>query len=320
MNGGINNDIIQLTKDEFLNIDDVAQRLTQLDELFRQTKDNRGIFIVAYKDMTIRLREKIRLQKDSTEKVFNNTHWLEQYLLAFANLYRKALYGSVKALNIPEAWRIAFEKADDDRGVISLQHLMLGINAHIAHDLPLALYQTGVGTREEQKHKKMDHDKVNDVLREATNSIQNKVTRYHLSQGFSILEKILGPFDEWITQFYFEKQREQAWYNALHLTYLSKDEPVDSYLRDWFAWALQSTQSFTSFETLLRQIDLKALDLAQVITTWKLPKVPGFREDVTFDEFERVLTDQDLEQLEAEIEGKKKVAETETAWDWTKII
>ena len=154
MDDGINNDIIQLTENEFLNIDDVAQRLTQLEELFRQTKDNRGIFIVAYKDMTIRLREKIRLQKDGTEKVFNNINWIEEYLLAFANLYRKALYGSIQTLSIPEAWRIAFEKAYDDRGVISLQHLMLGINAHIAHDLPFALYQTGVGVGAERKHKK----------------------------------------------------------------------------------------------------------------------------------------------------------------------
>jgi Family of unknown function (DUF5995) len=58
--------------------------------------------------------------------------------------------------HVPEAWRIAFRAAKRER-VVTLGDLMLGINAHVNHDLAFIYYRLGV-------HNHADHLHVNTVL------------------------------------------------------------------------------------------------------------------------------------------------------------
>lgn len=309
--------ITHLTQQPYATVAAAEKSLRGLEALFRRSKDNRGLFVIAYAEMTTRLKKALA----GLHSPFNEPAWVTDYLLAFANLYRRALYGFVTGATIPAAWRIAFERAADDRGVISLQHLLLGINAHIGHDLPLSLQQVGLGEGETQQRRYTDHLRVNEILKAATNPIQDKVTRFHLSQGFSLLEKIIGPFDEGLTNYFFKRQRTRAWYNGLHLACLSDGVSIDSHLADWFRWALQSNQAVTDAPQLRQRLDQRALQFAaDVILRWKLPSIPGFRDDDAFDSFEQPLTDAELAQLAENIEQQRSLSAIGVEWDWSEVL
>jgi hypothetical protein len=309
--------ITRLTETPYHTVAAAEKSLRALEALFRRGKDNRGLFVIAYAEMTTRIKYAL-LDRPSP---FNEPAWVTEYLLAFANLYREALHGFVTGAIIPAAWRIAFERAADDRGVISLQHLLLGINAHIGHDLPLSLQQVGLGQGETQQRRYADHLRVNEILKAATDSIQDKVTRFHLSQGFSLLEKIIGPFDEELTNYFFERQRTRAWYNGLHLACLSSGASIDSQLADWFRWALQSDETVTDARQLRQRLDQRAFQFAaDVILRWKLPSIPGFKDDETFEAFEPTLSDAKLAQLARDIEQQRNLSAAGVEWNWSEAL
>lgn len=309
--------ITRLTQHPYPTVTAAEESLRGLESLFRRGKDNRGLFVIAYAEMTTRLKFALAEQPSP----FNEPAWVTDYLLAFANLYRQALHGFVTGATIPATWRIAFERAVDDRGVISLQHLLLGINAHIGHDLPLSLHQVGLGKGETQQRRYADHLRVNEILKAATNPIQDKVTRFHLSQGFSLLEKIIGPFDEGLTNYFFKRQRTRAWYNGLHLACLSGGTPIDSQLADWFRWALQSDEAVSDVPQLRQRLDQRAFQFAaDVILRWKLPSIPGFRDDETLDAFEPTFTNAELMQLADNIEQQRNLSAAGVEWNWSEAL
>src|SRR5438132_10702035 len=67
-------------------------------------------------------------------------HALEYLDVVFANLYFQAIIDWKKDA-APRAWQVLFE-ARYKPGVARIQFALCGMNAHINHDLPLALVQT----------------------------------------------------------------------------------------------------------------------------------------------------------------------------------
>jgi hypothetical protein len=87
---------------------------------------------------------------------------MEAFARAFAGWYPRLRHQGV---GVPGCWRAAFDVAGD-RHLMIVQHLLLGINAHVNHDLPqvvVAMAPEGsdlAGLR-------ADFDAVNDVLAES---------------------------------------------------------------------------------------------------------------------------------------------------------
>jgi hypothetical protein len=278
---------------EYQTISDAAQSLTALENLFRQTKDKRGIFVVAYKEMTDTLQKLIDSQEKGSDKIFNDLEWVKGYLVTFANLYREALYGALHHLTVPRAWKISFEKIEDE-GILTIQHLMLGINAHIMRDLPFTLNQIGLGNDEQQKFRKEDHDNVNQVLETATDTIQKKVSNYHRAKGLALLDSFLTSFDEWVTNSFFQRQREMAWLDALSLAESGE---------------------------LRGKIEDKAEEYALRISAWQFPKVVAEFFMPDGGEIIEILSpDEKQVALMKSIEGKIQPNEPKMNWDWTQVI
>jgi hypothetical protein len=290
--------ILQHTRDEFVTMNQVVQSLTDLEDLFRKTKDSRGLFVVAYVETTTSLRQKIQRQRQGEGQFFNDPDWIEQILLAFANLYRQALFGSIQNLAIPAAWQIAFSKASD-RKTLSIQHFMLGINAHVLHDLPIAVYQANIGLSEERPAKRQDYNKVNDILRNATNSIQKKISNYHRAKGLGVLDQLFFGLDEWIADFFFRSERESSWYRAEELTNPREGETVDE---------------------VRRKIDVAAQKIALQISAWRFPYILANYFNPEDEVLVKVITPTE-EELKAmyEIEGPGS-NKTDETWNWTEII
>lgn len=85
------------------------------------------------------------------------------YSFYFATFYLEARDNYAAGQTVAEPWRLAFQSADQEK-TTGTGDLLLGVNAHVNHDLAFALAHVGL-TAPDGSSRKPDHDKVNDVLR-----------------------------------------------------------------------------------------------------------------------------------------------------------
>jgi len=67
--------------------------------------------------------------------------WIEHLDVVFAHLYFNAITSSIQSAGVPSSWQALFE-ARFETGIDRIQFALAGMNAHINHDLALALLQT----------------------------------------------------------------------------------------------------------------------------------------------------------------------------------
>jgi hypothetical protein len=91
---------------------------------------------------------------------------MEDFACAFARWYVQARTGQA---DVPGCWRAAFDVAGDD-GLMIVQHLLLGINAHVNHDLPQVVVERAPASGD-LTDLRADFDAVNDILAETIPSV-----------------------------------------------------------------------------------------------------------------------------------------------------
>ncbi|MEO5680475.1 MAG: DUF5995 family protein, partial [Acidimicrobiales bacterium] len=131
-------------------IADVAARLAAQ---ARASDDALGYFAAMYTRVTGHIGDGI------TAGSFRDAERMDLFATTFAGRYLDAM-GSGPAR--PRCWQATIDVAGD-RHLIILQHLLLGINAHVNHDLPLAVVTVAEATGDLQAVKP-DFDAVNDLL------------------------------------------------------------------------------------------------------------------------------------------------------------
>src|SRR6476660_1843674 len=124
---------------DYSTIDEARAGFAALEEALRAVNDRRAIFVGAYLTITSAIGDAI----DAGE--FIDGPWVRSYLLHFARLYIEAFraFENGDLEHVPTAWQVAFELSARGEGM-ALQHLLLGVNAHINHDLAIALVRTGI--------------------------------------------------------------------------------------------------------------------------------------------------------------------------------
>lgn len=203
----------RLLNDPLAGPDDAERRLTCLRTILKTQKDNRAPFASLYTDITISARAGIRAGR------FEDGEWVGRYMTMFAELYREAFvgYADGNADAIPGSWRIAFDAARDGRA-LNVQHVSLGVNAHVNRDLAHTLYVVGIGERGDLREKRQrDHFKVNDILRENVDATLASLAETYapgLGEAPSAVMRILS-------ETYFRAVvagRFKAWVDAVALT------------------------------------------------------------------------------------------------------
>jgi hypothetical protein len=148
------------------NIDEVIARLTDIIDISRQEPSRLGYFAALYRKVTISVKEGIQAGR------FENGARMERLDVNFANRYLEA-YELQRKGEVPTAsWQVSFEAAGHRRPLI-LQHLLLGINAHINLDLGIAAVETSHG--DQLASLKHDFDLINRLLAELVQPVQDKI-------------------------------------------------------------------------------------------------------------------------------------------------
>ena len=189
-------------------LDEVVERLGRLEQEFVSRRDRRAVFLTVYGLMTREMQRRI------ADGAFDDGDWVARYAVGFADRYRQALEGYEQGTRIAKSWQLAFDTARDPSGLV-LQNMLLGINAHINHDLALALVDASIDPDRSSRH--ADHTAVNNVLRSLTDVVSERVSELY-AEGLAGLDACSGLLDEAVTNFSFEVARENAWESAVALT------------------------------------------------------------------------------------------------------
>src|SRR5262249_22786682 len=130
-----------------------------------------------------------------------------------------------------------------------LQDALLGINAHINYDLPLALYAEGL-TRDGRSHRP-DYDRVDRILQSTALPLVRELARLY-DPALYLLRLFGRDVTEWLTLVVFSTWRAEAWQNAVRLEAAASEE---------------------AFEAVRSEMEARALTRAREIAP------PGFRSD-----------------------------------------
>jgi hypothetical protein len=201
----------------------ILSRMTALVDHWEAAHDRRAIFLGCYRLMTRNMLDAIEAGR------FQDDVWVAQLLHRFADYYFAALDRfDQDSPDTPAVWRLAFD-ATHDEGVTTLQHLLLGVNAHINFDLVFALYdqlapEWAILSAEQRAQRHADHELVNRIIGETVDAVQDQVIDRH-SPWFDFVDKLLGPVDEWLTSRLISHWREEVWENAIR--YLVLTVPQD---------------------------------------------------------------------------------------------
>jgi hypothetical protein len=107
-----------------------------------------------------------------------------------------------------------------------LQHLLLGMNAHINFDLPIATVASanGAGLSSLQG----DFDIINDILAAMLDEVQDAVNDF--SPLLDLLDRVGGRTDEELCTFSIVTARDEAWHEAVRLSAENDDRRTRSIL------------------------------------------------------------------------------------------
>lgn len=203
---------------ELKTIDDIVRALEViiLDSL--ENNDPMGYFAALYQKVTIKVKEGIG------QNYFENGPRMEKLDIVFAKRYIDAWLAWKNNEQVTQSWKKAFDLAGQKSPLV-LQHLLMGMNAHINLDLGIAAAQVSPG--ENLSSLQNDFNKINEILSSLVIEVQN-----NLSAIWPLLKWILsktGNVDDLLVDFSMQKARNGAWKSATEMAVLNA-EGLDAYI------------------------------------------------------------------------------------------
>ena len=218
----------------------ITQVIKTLDDIIincEKTNSSLGYFAALYQRVTIKVKEGIE------NNFFENGPRMEQLDVVFANRYIDAFQAHQRQEAVTDSWQKSFDMATEYWPIV-LQHLLIGMNAHINLDLGIAAAEISKGKDIDDLEN--DFKKINEILSSLVHEVQEE-----LSNIWPTLKRILQrtrKVDDFLIDFSMELARDGAWQFACNM-----------------AGASDGT-----LEALIRERDQKVTAKAQLITA------PGF--------------------------------------------
>ncbi len=182
------------------NISEVIVTLETIMDDCERTGNRLGYFAALYHKVTCRVRDGIAAGE------FENGPRMERLDVTFANRYINA-WQQMQAGKQPSAsWAISFA-AGGRRSVLVLQHLLLGMNAHINLDLGIAAAE--IAAAEGLPAIRKDFAAINGILALLTGDVMTSLRR--VSPLLSLMGLHQSRYNSILIQFSLANARDGAW-------------------------------------------------------------------------------------------------------------
>jgi tetratricopeptide (TPR) repeat protein len=201
-------------------IDEVINELGKIISACDKNNNPLGYFAALYQKVTIKVKEGIE------SNFFDDGPRMEKLDVIFVKRYIDAYYAWQKSEKVTKSWQKAFEISNNYWPIV-LQHLLVGMNAHINLDL-------GIAAAEVSKNKNIDDlendfNRINEILSSLVNDVQN-----NLAEIWPTLKKILqktNKADDFLVDFSMELARDGAWKFAKTMSATSENQ-IEKLLKD----------------------------------------------------------------------------------------
>lgn len=191
----------------YQSIDDIINALEEIIQESIRNDDPLGYFAALYQKVTIKVKEGV------TEQYFDDNERMEKLDVVFAKRYLDAYHDYRKNLPVTDSWKKAFEVSKRYWPIV-LQHLLLGMNAHISLDLGIAAAEVSEGNNLDDLHD--DFNKINEVLSDLVDEVENNLSE--IWPTFKLILKLTRRVDNFLVDFSMKKARDGAWKFAQSLT------------------------------------------------------------------------------------------------------
>ncbi len=197
-------------------IHDVVAELGEVVETCRREELRAGYFAALYRRVTMGVRDWI------AEGRFDDGPRMERLDVLFADRYLDAWRAWREGRPTSRSWAVAFA-ASQRWWPVTLQHLLLGVNAHINLDLAVATARTAPGG--EVRAMEDDFLRINDLLASMVDDVQERLAgTWPLLR---LLDWVGGRTDEATVHFSIDRARREAWAFALRLSEHPEEAWVD---------------------------------------------------------------------------------------------
>lgn len=188
-------------------IEEVIQKLDEIIAWSIQNKSTMGYFACTYRTTTIAVLEGVKKKK------FEDGQRMVAMDVAFANRYFQALENYQNGRKCTNAWFTTFEAGKNDQLLI-IQHILLGMNAHINLDL-------GISAAEIMPYRKIaplkkDFGVINEIIASINQKVQDSLSK--ICYSIDLIDKISNNKDNIVLDFAISKARETSWATAYILS------------------------------------------------------------------------------------------------------
>lgn len=200
------------------NINDVIRELEMIITNSELRKSPRGYFAALYRRVTIEIKKGV-YEQDTSKQVFQDNERMEALDLVFAKRYIDAFYDFKQKELLSTSWQLPF-RYSREYWPIMLQHLLLGVNAHINLDFGIAAAEVMQGKNIEDL--RSDFNKINDILSALVEEVEKDLWQVWPA-GLKRLMKWINKTDNFLIDFSMETARDGAWDFACELSKTPKE-------------------------------------------------------------------------------------------------
>ena len=178
-------------------------------------KNNRlGFFTALYRATTIVVKERC-----DAGNFFEDNDRMRKLDVIFANRYFESYEAYVNKGTPTKSWAISFQMAENTSLMI-LQHMLMGMNAHISLDLGISAAEISDGSLSPSLER--DFFRLNNLLAGLIDTVQDEIAE--VSPLLKYMDMLGGRFDESFVSYSINYARDRAWSFAQELAPLTPEE------------------------------------------------------------------------------------------------
>ena len=194
-------------------IDDVIAILETIINESEKNNDPLGYFAALYQNVTIHVKEGI------ANNYFDDGPRMEQLDVVFAKRYLDAWYSYMNNEPVSLSWQRAFDLSTNYWPIV-LQHILMGINAHINLDLGTVAAEISRGKKLDDLEN--DFNKINTILSSLVHEVQDDLSAVWPALKYML--KWSGKVDDFLVDFSMKLAREGAWKYANQISKVPEPE------------------------------------------------------------------------------------------------